>query len=85
MHTIIAPKREEIRLDEIMPGNTFIPSADEDVGYVYMVVSTRSMKLYVDFEEDNNIFAINLDDGELTVFSPDTSVYVVKGDFKGTY
>ena len=84
MNTRITPKREEVELGELKPGDAFVPSDYEEDGYVYIVANSRSADIYMDFEV-GDIVVICLNDGEITTFSPTVSVYKVKGEFKGEY
>lgn len=84
MNTRIAPKREEIELGELKPGDVFVPSDYEDDGYVYVVANPRSADIYMDFEV-GDVVAICLNDGEINTFNPKAPVYVVKGSFTGEY
>lgn len=85
MYTSVEPKREEIELCELKTGDTFI-SPEFDDSIIFMVVKPKSddEDITISFEE-GKVIGVDLDEGELWTFYPDTLVYKVSGSFKGSY
>lgn len=85
MYTIVEPKREEIKLCELNPGDIFICPEFDD-GIILMVVNSISddEDITISFKE-GKVIGVNLDEGGLWAFYPDTLVYKVSGRFEGSY
>ena len=85
MYTSVEPRREEIILYTLNPGDTFICPEFDD-GIVLMVVKPKSddEDITISSKEDR-VIGIDLNEGELWTFDPDTPVYKVSGEFSGSY
>lgn len=85
MYTSVEPKREEIKLCELNPGDTFICPEFDD-GVILMVIKSESNDedINISFEE-GKVIGVDLDEGDLWSFYPDTLVYKVSGRFEGSY
>lgn len=85
MYTRLTPKREETKLCELKPGDTFMcPEFDAD-STILMVVSSSPVDDITIYSEEGKIIGISLDEGELWTFEPDTLIYKVNGSFEGVY
>ena len=85
MYTSVEPRREEIELCELKRGETFIcPEFDDNI--VLMVVNPKTDDEDITISlEKGKVIGIDLNEGELWSFYPDTLVYKVSGEFKGSY